>query len=145
MIGLLSLFFCLFLSSSNIKEVVKEFHNLRTRQSEVVFVENYSLSSQPSVLAYVCAVEMKQVEYSHNPISKLRIFKHTKKKLDSLIQTNPTDVHLRYIRLLLQEKAPNILGYNEYIDEDKLFLTNTLEIADDSDYLDLYIYKNTSL
>jgi hypothetical protein len=145
MIGLLSLFFCLILSSSNIKEVVKEFHNLSTRQSEVIFVENYSLSSQPSILAYVCAVEMKQAEYSHNPISKLRIFKHTKKKLDSLVQSNPTDVHLRYIRLLLQEKTPSILGYNDNIKEDKIFLINKLEILDDSDYLDLYIHKNTSL
>ncbi len=145
MIGLLPLIFILFLSSTNIKEVVEEFHSLETRESEIVFVENYTQSSQPSILAYVCAVEMKQAEYSHNPISKLRVFKRTKKKLDSLIQTNPTDVHLRYVRLLLQEKTPGILGYNDYIEEDKLFLKNKLEILDDSDYLDSYIHKNTSL
>lgn len=143
--GLLSLLFIFFLSSTNIKEVVEEFHNLETRESEDIFVQNYNLSSQPSILAYVCALEMKQAEYSHNPISKLRIFKQTKKKLDSLVQSNPTDVHLRYIRLLLQEKTPGILGYNDNIKEDKIFLSNKLEISDDSDYLDLYIHKNTSL
>ncbi|MFT4848274.1 MAG: hypothetical protein ACI83B_000803 [Sediminicola sp.] len=145
MIGLLSLIFSLFMISPNIKEVVDEFHNLKTKESEAVFVENYTLSSQPSILAYVCALEMKKAEYSFNPISKLIIFKRTRKKLDSLIQSNPTDVHLRYIRLVLQEKAPSVLGYNDNIEEDKVFLTNKLEILDHSDYLDLYIRKNTSL
>jgi hypothetical protein len=142
---LLSLIFISLFSSANIKEVVEEFHTLETRESEDVFIENYNQSSHPSILAYVCAIEMKEAEYKFNPFSKLKIFKHTKKKLDSLIQTNPTDVHLRYIRLILQEKTPSILGYNDNIDEDKLFLTSKLEILDDSDYLDLYIHKNTSL
>jgi hypothetical protein len=88
---------------------------------------------------------MKQAKYSYNPISKLRSYKRTRRKLDSLITSNPTDVHLRYIRLVLQEKTPSFLGYNEYIEEDKKFLINKLEIIDYSDYLDLYIYNNTSL
>ncbi len=141
----MSLLFILFLSSTNIKEVVVEFHDLETRKSEVEFVQNYTLSSQPSILAYVCAVEMKQAKYGFNPISKLKIFKHTKKKLDSLIQSYPNDIHLRYVRLVLQEKTPGLLGYNDYIEEDKTFLRNKLEILDDSDYLDLYIHNNTSL
>lgn len=145
MIGLLSLLFIVFLSSTNIKEVVEEFHHLETRESEDTFVQNYTLSSKPSILAYVCAVEMKQAKYGHNPVKKLRIFKHTKKKLDSLIQSHPSDIHLRYVRLVLQEKTPGLLGYNDYIEEDKIFLRNKLEILDDSDYLDLYIYNNTSL
>jgi hypothetical protein len=145
MMGLSSLIFSLFMVSTNIKGVVEEFHSLETRESEDVFVENYKQSSQPSILAYVCALEMKQAEYSVNPFSKLKIFKRTKKKLDSLVQSNPTDVHLRYIRLMLQEKTPSILGYNDYIEEDKMFLTKKLEILDDSDYLNLFIRKNTSL
>jgi hypothetical protein len=134
-----------FLSISSIEEVVEEFHHLETRESEDVFVKNYTLSSQPSILAYVCAVEMKQAKYSFNPIVKLKIFKQTKKKLDSLIKSHPADVHLRYIRLVLQEKTPVVLGYNNNIEEDKVFLRGKLETADDSDYLDLYIQNNTSL
>ena len=145
MLGFVSLFLMLFLSISSIEEVVDEFHHLETRESEDVFVKNYTLSSQPSILAYVCAVEMKQAKYSFNPIVKLKIFKQTKKKLDSLIKSHPADVHLRYIRLVLQEKTPVVLGYNNNIEEDKVFLRGKLETADDSDYLDLYIHNNTSL
>ena len=145
MLGFVSLFLMLFLSISSIEEVVDEFHHLETRESEDVFVKNYTLSSQPSILAYVCAVEMKQAKYSFNPIVKLKIFKQTKKKLDSLIKSHPADIHLRYIRLVLQEKTPVVLGYNNNIEEDKVFLRGKLETADDSDYLDLYIQNNTSL
>ena len=145
MLGFVSLLLMFFLSISSIEEVVEEFHLLETRESEDVFVKNYTLSSQPSILAYVCAVEMKQAKYSFNPIVKLKIFKQTKKKLDSLIKSHPADVHLRYIRLVLQEKTPVVLGYNNNIEEDKVFLRGKLETADDSDYLDLYIQNNTSL
>ena len=102
-------------------------------------------NSEPSVLAYVCALEMKQAEYNYNPISKLNIFNRSKKKLDALIELNPTNVHLRYIRFVLQEKTPGILGYKDNLEEDKIFLMHKLEVSDDSDFLDNYIYNNTSL
>jgi hypothetical protein len=145
MMSLLFLTMSLILSPTTIKEVVEEFHALKTKESEVLFVEKHTLSSQSSILGYVCAIEMKQAQYNYNPISKIKIFKHTKEKLDSLIQSNPSNVHLRYVRLLLQETSPGILGYDSNIKEDKIFLSKTLDISDDSDYLDLYIHKNTSL
>jgi hypothetical protein len=145
MMSLLFLTMSLILSPTTIKEVVEEFHALKTKESEVLFVEKYTLSSQSSILGYVCAIEMKQTQYNYNPISKIKIFKHAKEKLDSLIQSNPSNVHLRYVRLLLQETSPGILGYDSNIEEDKIFLSKTLDISDDSDYLDLYIHKNTSL
>lgn len=143
--SLLFLTMSLILSTTSIKEVVEEFHDLKTKESEEVFVKKYTLNSQPSILGYVCAIEMKQAQYSYNPISKIKIFKQTKEKLDLLIQLNPSNVHLRYVRLLLQETSPVILGYDTNIEEDKIFLSKILEISDDSDYLDLYIHKNTSL
>lgn len=145
MMNLLFLTMSLILSPTIIKEVVEEFHALKTKESEEVFVKKYTSSSQPSILGYLCAIEMKQAQYNYNPISKIKIFKQTKEKLDLLIQSNPSNVHLRYVRLLLQETSPVILGYDINIEEDKIFLSKILEISDDSDYLDLYIHKNTSL
>lgn len=143
--SLLFLTMSLIFSPTKIKEVVEEFHALKTKESEVVFVEKYTLSSRPSILGYVCAIEMKQAQYNYNPISKIKIFKQTKEKLDLLIQSNPSNVHLRYVRLLLQETLPGILGYDSNIEEDKIFLSKTLDVSVDLDYLYLYIYKNTSL
>lgn len=137
---LLSLF-----PSFQIKDVVEQFHRLETKDSEIAFSNTYQGSFDPSILAFVCAVEMKQVEYLYNPYKKLKIFHKTKQRLNLLIQRNPTNIYLRYVRLLLQEKTPRFLGYNENIQEDKKFLQRQMNIKDESDYLDRYIHKNTSL
>ena len=133
------------LYTTTIKEVVNEFHELSTEDEEVVFIDKYKNNTNPSITGYVIAMEMKQAEYVFNPAAKLKIFKKSKNNLNVLIEENPNDVHLRYIRLVLQENTPGILGYNDFIEEDKLFLKNKMTIVDDSDYLDLYINKNTSL
>jgi len=132
-------------SSYGIYEVVEEFHAAKTQKSEEEFLNKYGSSAEPSVLAYVCALEMKQAEYSFNPMTKLKIFNHSKKKLDSLIELNPSNIHLRYIRFVLQEKAPSLLGYKDNIEQDKKFLKQLLDVSDDTDFLDIYIYNNTSI
>lgn len=137
--------FSITLTSYDIRDVVEEFHKLDSRDSEQQFIRNYQESKEPSILAYVCAIEMKQAEYEHNPIMKLRIFFDVKERLERLVEKNPEDIHLRYIRLVLQERTPSILGYKDHIDEDKVFLNNKLITIDKSDYLDAYIYTNTSL
>ncbi|WP_422359320.1 hypothetical protein [Reichenbachiella sp.] len=141
------LLFLGFLSTDSIIQthVVHEFHLLETREEELAFIDKYQDDSDPTKLGYVCAVEMKQAEYGINPIFKYKTFVTVKQKLDELIEANPTNVHLRYVRLLLQESTPKILGYNENIEEDKCILTEILEVNDESDLLDDYIYKNTSL
>ena len=78
-------------------------------------------------------------------MTKLKVFNQNKKLLNSLINQNESNVHLRYIRLLAQEKAPSFLGYNEHIKEDKAFLKKILDTKDATDYLDTYIKANTSL
>ena len=130
---------------AHVVQVVEDFHLLNDRDSEERFINQHAGIESPSVLGYVVALEMKQAEYSINPFVKLKIFADNKTKLNILIDENKTNVHLRYLRLMLQEKTPSILGYNDYIEVDKRFLNSKLLEIDDSDYLDYYIKKNTSL
>jgi hypothetical protein len=132
-------------SVSNLSEFVVEFHELNSRAKEEAFIAKYKSSTEASVLGYVYAIEMKQIEYSYNPVSKIKDFNTIKTKLDNLVAKFPTNVHLRYIRLVIQEKTPSILGYKNFIEADKKVLSEKLKIKDESDYLDTYIYKNTSL
>jgi hypothetical protein len=141
---IISIFF-LFVTISDSQIFIKEFHQLKSEEEEVFFVEKYSKDKAPSVQAYVCAVEMKQAEYTFNPITKLKIFKRNRKKLDSLLSKHPQNIDLHYIRLLLQERTPSILGYNDSIKEDKLFLLTKIETQEVSKELQVYIYNNTSL
>ena len=124
---------------------VTDFHNLKNKKEEIDFIFKYQKEKNSSAMAYVIAAEMKQAEYALNPISKLSIFNKNKEKLNNLINVDNTNIHLRYIRLLLQEKTPSFLGYNKHIDEDLNFLKEKIKIEDSTDYLDSFILKNTSL
>jgi hypothetical protein len=143
--AILLILFQLITGSTDIREVVKEFHDLKTEKSEIQFIEKYKQSLDPSVLAYVVSIAMKQAEYSYNPYYKIKIFKTNKKKLNTLLNSNKSNIHLRYVRLVAQENAPSILGYDDYIMEDKAFLKKKLDQKDKIDYLDKYIKANTSL
>ena len=109
-------------ANSNIQEVIKEFHELKTEQAEIQFIKKHKLSSDPSVLAYVVSIAMKQAEYSYNPYYKIKVFKTNRKRLNELVNSFKYNIHLRYVRLVAQENAPSILGYHDFIEEDKAFL-----------------------
>lgn len=135
----------LFLATSPMNQIVKDFHDLKTQEAEEAFHKKYKNSQDPSVLAYVVAVEMKQAEYTYNPFTMLSIFKQGKNRINALVKQFPDNVHLRYTRLVLQEETPWFLGFDDFLEEDKQFLRSKLAQKDESDYLDIYIYKNTSL
>ncbi|MFC2110075.1 hypothetical protein ACFLSU_05820 [Bacteroidota bacterium] len=132
-------------SEKNISELVKEFHLLDSKESEFLFIQKNEKDKDPSVLAYVHALKMKQATYTINPILKLKIFNRNKNILNRLILDNAQNIHLRYIRLMLQESLPSFLGFDNFISEDKAFLKLKLEIKDETDYLDKFINENTSL
>ena len=132
-------------STPELNEVIDQFHNLDDEAKESLFIEKYETSKDVSIQGYIAVLEMKKAQYVFNPFSKLRIFKQSKKKLNSLIEENPKNVHLRYIRLMVEERTPAFLGYNTNIEEDKKFLVNVLSLEDESDFMDSLIYKNTAL
>lgn len=130
---------------SESQTIMNNFHELQSKQDEENFLKEFSANSDVVVQAYVCAVEMKQAEYAINPISKLKIFNKTKKKLALLIKDHPNNIHLRYVRLLLQEKTPAILGYKDNIDEDTRFLKNEIKNNNISKEFQTFIESNTSI
>ena len=142
---LLVTLFLMFYSNTTMQEVVTEFHALETQASEEAFYKKYKKSKDPSVLAYVLAIEMKQAEYTYNPFTMLSLFNQGKKRINALIRLYPDNVHLRYTRLVLQEETPWFLGFDDFLEVDKAFLKKKLAQKDESDFLDMYIYKNTSL
>ena len=70
------LLFSLLLYNSNddVKQVVKEFHQLTTEETELDFITRYFDSQNPSIMAYVTTISMKQAEHSLNPFRKLQLF-----------------------------------------------------------------------
>ncbi|MGB1042426.1 MAG: hypothetical protein ACPGU6_03460 [Tenacibaculum sp.] len=143
----LVLFFNLFFQTASKEAPVffKEFQELKSKKQELRYIDKYKDNTNVNVKAYVVSLQMKQAEYAFFPWKKLQIFKTEKKKLESLIKTNPTNVHLRYVRLVIQEKLPGILNYKSSIKEDKRFLKQWLKKKDSLSYLKPFINKNIAL
>lgn len=132
-------------SSTEPPKFVLEYHQLSGKKEEIAFINKYKENKNISVKAYVISLQMKQAKYRTMPWSKLKIFKKGKKSLERLIEKYPNNVHLRYVRLVIQEQTPGILGYKSAIKTDKAFLKNIMHQKDSTQYLNPFIIKNTSL
>ncbi len=128
-----------------IPEYIVEYHQIKTKEEELNFIEAYRDSENISLQGYVISLEMKQAKYMFSPIKKYSTFNRSRTRIENLILKNPNNVDLRYIRLVIQENVPLVLGYKSSIKEDKVFLIAKMKVNDRSDYLDAYIKKNTTL
>ncbi|HTQ66832.1 MAG TPA: hypothetical protein VMI12_18700 [Puia sp.] len=72
--------------------------------------------------AFEGALLMKKAGLSGSPDKKLSLFKSGHKKLETAIHEDSTNAEFRFLRLMVQEHAPGILGYKN-------------EIKTDSDYI----------
>ncbi len=126
-----------------LENCVKEYHNLNGQEEEEAFILRYNNKNE-NYQAYVVALQLKKAEYTALPWKKLSIFNKGKKRLNALIAKHPNNIHLRYIRLFIQEHVPSILGYNDCIKEDKTFIQQLLD-SNQNNYLHHYISKHTSL
>lgn len=84
-------------------------------------------------LAYLGALETIWAKYVGNPFSKLSTFKKGKEKIEKAVKNAPNNPEIRYLRLSIQKKAPGILGYNDAIKTDELFLKNNLDKVSSKD------------
>lgn len=144
-IVLIVLAFIPYFYGSNTPHFVSKYHELVTKAEEQRYINNYKNNENISVKAYVTSLQIKQAKYKTMPWSKLKSFNANKKKLENLILQNPNNVHLRYVRLVIQEHVPGFLNYKTSIKKDREFLKKVIQKKDSLSYLHTYITKNTSL
>jgi hypothetical protein len=130
---------------NDVPDFVNEFHTLNSKEDELNYILKYNNSKDVSTKGYVISLRMKQAKYKFFPWEKMSIFSCEKEKLEVLIKENPDNLHLRYLRLVIQENTPRLLNYYSSIDKDKLLINQFLLKKDKTDYLDQYIKNNTSL
>lgn len=74
--------------------------------------------------AYKGVLLMKKAGLVNGPGKKLSIFKDGKDLLESSIHADPDNVEYRFLRLMIQENAPAILGYKDNLQEDANLVAN---------------------
>jgi len=68
--------------------------------------------------AFEGALTMKKAGLSSGASKKLKIFKSGHQKLEEAIQKDPSNVEYRFLRLMIQENAPKVLGYKNELEKD---------------------------
>ena len=64
------------------------------------------------------ALLMKKAGLLAVPLEKLRAFNAGRKKLESAIQKDAKNTEYRFLRLIIQENAPEMLHYRDRLEED---------------------------
>ena len=77
--------------------------------------------------AYEGALLMKKAGITGGPKKKLNLFKEGHKKLEADLKKDSSNVEFHFLRLMIQEHAPGILGYKGELEKDKLYIKNNFK------------------
>ncbi len=91
--------------------------SLETIESALTSLDNENENSLNN--AYSGALTMKKAGFLSVPAKKVKVFKQGHQLLEAEIAVYPNNIEYRFLRLAVQENAPNILKYNKNIEEDK--------------------------
>lgn len=72
----------------------------------------------PDKGAYVGALSMLKASFPANPSKKLNLFKAGHKQLEAAIRKDSLNAEFRFLRLVIQENAPGMLGYRNDLEKD---------------------------
>jgi hypothetical protein len=88
------------------------------------YMKNVSVYEGTTSLGYKAMSEFMKCYHSFNPLTKLEYYNKAKTHL--VIQEDPVNIELRYLRFSVQVSIPSILGYKQNIEADKSFLIENL-------------------
>ncbi|MFT5165382.1 MAG: hypothetical protein ACI8P3_000607 [Saprospiraceae bacterium] len=110
--------------------VRSSYHKISSAQQLEQFIQDLKGIACEEAQPYLASAIMQKAEYAFMPTSKLKYFNQGKKLLEKFIQANPNNLEARYVRVLVQSKAPSILGYKDNIKLDIEFIKSHINIAD---------------
>ena len=132
---------------TDLKKMRELFLIINKSEDAVIRLKSLALQSKETEAslktAYYAAAEMATAKYLLSPVAKLKTFRSGKNILELCIAKDSMNVELRYIRLAIQTNAPSFLGYNQFIQADKLFLVDhlpSLKKTDTELYSAIYVY-----
>ena len=103
------------------------------------WLKPYNESNNPLLYGYRAASTMMMANYVFNPFSKLSYFNKGKKMLGTAINADGKNVELRFIRFGVQTNVPSFLGYNNYVERDKIFLKQSIPGIEDQNLKNMIV------
>jgi len=107
-----------------------EFHNTNSESKLTAFLTKYKNDVRVDGKPYLYCGIMQMANYTMNPYKKLDYFNKGKQALESHISKYPQQIDARYVRVLIQSKAPKILNYYQNIQADISFIKKNIQESD---------------
>lgn len=79
-------------------------------------------SLQDEKEAFEGALMMKKAGLIKGASHKLKAFKAGREKLENMVDKYADNAEFRFLRLMIQEKAPKMLGYDKQLEEDHKYV-----------------------
>ena len=97
---------------------------MEENNKDLVNTELTELKTAPPDIrdAFMGTMLMKKAGLGGSPSTKLHLFKEGRKMLEGAIKKNPDNAEFRFLRLMVQEYAPGILGYKNDTEKDSEYI-----------------------
>ncbi|HLA60058.1 MAG TPA: hypothetical protein VK622_14890 [Puia sp.] len=97
---------------------------MESESKTLVDAQISELNSAPADVknAFLGAMIMRRAGIGGNPASKLKLFKQGHKLLEGAIAKDPKNAEFRFLRLIIQENSPGVLGYKNDEQKDSEFI-----------------------
>ncbi len=114
----------IFAQSSKGLDRKQYYEAMRLDDKDLITAQLKVLSKAPREIKgpFEGALLMKKAGLGANPAKKLSEFKKGHNALEAAIKSDPQNVEYRFLRLMIQENAPGILGYKNDLDSDSEYI-----------------------
>ena len=104
-----------------------DFHNISDESSSIKFIERHKNSEDITSKSYVIGAKASLAHYQLSPWEKVETFYKAYEDINKLAEIAPESIEVRYIRWLIQVKAPSFLREKVVLKKDILFLEQALK------------------
>ncbi len=140
---------CQISKSDDLNKIRKSYLNASLNEDScknfMLSLKKVKIEESPLIEAYKISAELINIKYLKNPFKKYKLFNHYSKKLNLIINKNPLQIEIRFLRYLIQLNSPDFLFYNKNIEEDYNFINKNIffENKDIQNFIFSIIKKTT--
>ena len=140
---------CQISKSDDLNKIRKSYLNASINEDScknfILSLKKVKIEESPLLEAYKISAELINIKYLKNPFKKFNLFNFYTKKLNLIINENPLQIEIRFLRYLIQLNSPDFLLYNKNIEEDYNFINKNISIEnkDIQNFIFLIIKKTT--
>ncbi len=109
-----------------INNIRTKYHQVNSEEKLTGYINFVNTIDCEKSIPYKASAKMQSAKYAFWPTKKLKLFNTGKKQLENYITNNPNDIEAKYIRVLIQDNVPKILGYHKNKLDDIAFIKQNL-------------------